>query len=103
MISARRALYGSVEVINVASGATRTWTGRSAPGYWPGVPAWAGTAWSWSPGGTTPAPGMIPAEITGVRRLDAAAPGGSPGRGTAHRLSRLRAGPGIRADHTGRR
>ncbi|MGH3201721.1 MAG: hypothetical protein ACRDP5_06670, partial [Streptosporangiaceae bacterium] len=34
-------LYGSVEVINVASGAVRTWTGRGAPGYWPGVPAWA--------------------------------------------------------------
>jgi hypothetical protein len=22
-------------------GATRTWIGRSTPGYWPGVPAWA--------------------------------------------------------------
>jgi hypothetical protein len=27
------ALYGSVEVIKGASGATRTWTGRSTPGY----------------------------------------------------------------------
>ena len=34
-------LYGSVEVINLASGGTRTWTGQSTPGYWPGVPAWA--------------------------------------------------------------
>jgi hypothetical protein len=33
-------LSGSVELINVADGATRTWTGRSAPGYWPGTPAW---------------------------------------------------------------
>ena len=31
-------LYGSVEVINLASGGTRTWTGQSTPGYWPGVP-----------------------------------------------------------------
>jgi len=36
-------LYGSVEVINVASGAIRTWTGQSTPGYWPGIPAWAST------------------------------------------------------------
>ena len=70
-------LYGSVEVINVASGATRTWTGPGAPGYWPGVPACAG-------GGTVVVPwwhdighGMIPAEITGVCRLDLAAPGGT--------------------------
>jgi hypothetical protein len=69
-------LQGSVEVINVASGATRTWTGRGAPGYWPGVPAWAD--------GTVVVPwwhdighGMIPAQITGVRQLDLAAPGGS--------------------------
>jgi hypothetical protein len=71
------ALYGSVEIINVASGATRTWTGRSAPGYWPGVPAWASDGsvvvlW-WHDTGN----GMDPAEITGVRWLDAAAPGGS--------------------------
>jgi hypothetical protein len=73
-------LYGSVEVINVARGTTRTWTGRGAPGYWPGVPAWAdGTVavpW-WHDTGH----GMIPAEITGVRDLDLglglAAPGGS--------------------------
>jgi hypothetical protein len=69
-------LTGSVEVINVASGATRTWTGRGAPGYWPGVPAWAD--------GTVVVPwwhdighGMVPAQITGVRQLDLAAPGGS--------------------------
>jgi hypothetical protein len=70
-------LSGSVELINVADGATRTWTGRSAPGYWPGTPAWVsdGTVvvpW-WH--GTTQS--MVPAEITGIRQLDARAPGGS--------------------------
>ena len=32
-------LYGSLGVINLTSGATRTWTGRSTPGYWPGIPS----------------------------------------------------------------
>jgi len=31
--------YGSVEVLNVASGVTRTWAGLGEPGYWPGVPS----------------------------------------------------------------
>lgn len=71
------ALYGSVEVINLASGATRAWTGKSAPDYWPGAPAWAsdGTvavAW-WH----STSPGTIPAQVTGIRHLDTAAPGGS--------------------------
>jgi hypothetical protein len=69
--------YGSVEVLDVASGVTRTWTGQDMPGYWPGVPSWAagGTvAVAWWHGS---AQSMIPAEITGVRHLDAAAPGGS--------------------------
>ena len=72
--------YGSVEVLIVASGAnptTRTWTGRSAPGYWPGVPSWAGddtvvVLWWHSTSQST-----TPAELTGVRELDLAAPGGS--------------------------
>jgi hypothetical protein len=71
------ALYGSVEVIDLASGRTRTWTGQNAPGYWPGTPAWVGegtvaVSW-WHDTGY----GMIPAEITGVRQLDLAAPGSS--------------------------
>jgi len=71
------ALYGSVEVISVASGATRTWTGRSAPGYWPGVPSWAGDDTVVVPWWHSASQSMIPAEITGVRELDLAAPGGS--------------------------
>ena len=70
-------LYGSVEVINVASGATRAWTGRGAPGYWPGVPSWAGDGTVVVPWWHDIGHGMIPAEITGVRYLDLAAPGGS--------------------------
>jgi len=70
-------LYGSVEVINVAGGATRTWTGRSAPGYWPGVPSWAGDGTVVVPWWHDTGHGMIPAEVTGVRYLDLAAPGGS--------------------------
>ena len=70
-------LYGSVEAINVASGATRTWTGQSAPGYWPGVPSWAAGDTIVVPWWHSTSQGMIPAEITGVRELDLAAPGGS--------------------------
>ena len=70
-------LYGSVEVINVASGATRTWTGGGAPGYWPGVPSWAGDGAVMVPWWHDLGHGMIPAEITGVRQLDLAAPGSS--------------------------
>lgn len=70
-------LYGSVEVITVASGATRTWAGQSAPGYWPGVPAWAGDGTVVVPWWHDTGNGMGPAEITGVRQLDLAAPGGS--------------------------
>jgi hypothetical protein len=77
-------LYGSVKVINLISGETRTWTGQSTPGYWPGVPAWASddtvvVPWWHSAVGMNPArpPGMIPAVITGIRQIDAAEPGGS--------------------------
>jgi len=70
-------LYGSVVVITLASGATRTWSGRGAPGYWPGIPAWAGDGTVVVPWwhGTTGS--MTPAEITGTRQLDAAASGAS--------------------------
>ena len=70
-------LYGSVEVINVASGATRTWTDRGGPGYWPGVPSWAGDGTVVIPWWHDIGHGMIPAEITGVRYLDLATPGGN--------------------------
>jgi len=70
-------LYGSVEVLSVAGALIRTWTGQGAPGYWPGVPSWAGDGtvvvlWWHSTSQRT-----IPAEITGVRELDLAAPGDS--------------------------
>jgi hypothetical protein len=70
-------LYGSVEVINVASGATRTWTGRGAPGYWPGVPSWAGDGTVVVPWWHDTGHLMGPAAISGVRDLDLAAPGSS--------------------------
>jgi hypothetical protein len=71
-------LYGSVEVLDVASGATpttRTWTGQGAPGYWPGVPSWAGDGTVVVPWWHSTSQSTIPAEITGVRELDLAAPG----------------------------
>ena len=70
-------LYGTVEVINLASGAARTWTGHSAPGYWPGIPAWASDGTIVIPWWHSTSESMIPAEITGIRHLDATAPGGS--------------------------
>jgi hypothetical protein len=69
--------YGSVVLINVATGATRTWTGQGAPGYWPGVPSWAGDGTvevPWWHGGSA---GTVPASLTGVRELNLASPGGS--------------------------
>jgi hypothetical protein len=70
-------LYGSVEVINVASGATRTWSGQSSPGYWPGTPSWSGDGTVVVPWWHSISQSTIPAEITGIRQLDAAARGGS--------------------------
>jgi hypothetical protein len=32
--------YGDIELVNLATGKIRTWTGRSEPDYWPGVPTW---------------------------------------------------------------
>jgi hypothetical protein len=70
-------LYGSVDVIYLASGAIRTWADPSAAGYWPGAPAWASDSTVVVPWWHDTGHGMIPAEITGVRQLDLAAPGGS--------------------------
>ena len=70
-------LYGSVEVLSVATGVARTWTGESTPGYWPGVPAWAGDGTVVVPWWHDTGDGMIPAEITGVRRLALGSHGGS--------------------------
>jgi hypothetical protein len=70
-------LYGSVQVISVATGVARTWTGESARGYWPGVPAWAGDGTVVVPWWHGTGPGVIPAEITGVRRLALGSGGGS--------------------------
>ncbi len=71
-------LSGSVDVINVVSGVTRAWTGQAAPGYWPGIPAWASNSiiaipW-WH---STTIRNTTPAQITGIRHLDIAAPGGN--------------------------
>jgi len=70
-------LYGSVEVISVATGVARTWTGESTRGYWPGVPAWAGDGTVVVPWWHDTGNGMIPAEITGIRRLALGSRGGS--------------------------
>ena len=70
-------LHGSVEVINLASGATRTWTGQGAPGYWPGIPSWASDGTIVIPWWHSRSESMIPAEITGIRQMDSTAPGGS--------------------------
>ena len=70
--------YGVVQVIDLATGKTRTWTGRSSQGYWAGTPSW-GTGdstltlpWWHITSSTTGA-----ATITGVRQLDTSASGGN--------------------------
>jgi len=69
-------LYGSVEVIDLASGATRAWTGTSAPGYWPGAPAWDGDGTVAVPWWHSGSAGLVPAQLTGIRYLNAGTPGG---------------------------
>jgi hypothetical protein len=69
--------YGSVVLINVATGATRTWTGQGAPGYWPGVPSWAGDGTVEIPWWHSASAGTVPASLTGVRELNLTSPGGS--------------------------
>jgi hypothetical protein len=68
--------YGVVQVIDLATGNTRTWTGRSSQGCWAGTPSW-GTGdrtlvfpWWHTTSLTTGA-----AAITGIRQLDTSAPG----------------------------
>jgi hypothetical protein len=68
-------LYGSVDVINLASGATRIWTGQATPEYWPASPLGPATPRSPSPGGTTP-PGIrsrpsSPESATSISRRQA--------------------------------
>jgi hypothetical protein len=70
-------LYGNVEVITVASGAIHAWSGQSAPGYWPGVPSWSGDRTVVVPWWHSASQGTTQAKLTGIRQLDAAAPGGS--------------------------
>jgi hypothetical protein len=70
-------LYGSVEVIDLADGAIRTWTGQSTPRYWPGIPAWAGNSTIAVPWWHTATASTNPAQVTGIRHLDVAAPGSS--------------------------
>jgi len=70
-------LHGSVEVINLASGATRTWSGQATPGYWPGIPAWASNSTVAVPWWHSAAGYLDPGQITGIRHLDIAAPGGN--------------------------
>jgi hypothetical protein len=69
--------YGSVDVIDLASGAIRAWTGQSTPRYWPGIPAWAGNSTIAVPWWHSATPDMVPAQVAGIRHLDSAAPGGS--------------------------
>ena len=64
-------------LINVATGATRTWTGQGAPGYWPGVPSWAGDGTVEIPWWHSASAGTVPASLTGVRELNLTSPGGS--------------------------
>lgn len=70
--------YGSIEVINLVTGATRTWTGQGQRGYYAGRPTWGNDGrtitftWWYYTSLTTGA-----SVITGVRELDTAAPGGN--------------------------
>jgi len=72
-----QSLYGSVVLINVLTGATRTWTGQEAPGYWPGIPSWAGDGTVTVPWWHSVSASTMPADLTGVRELNLASPGGS--------------------------
>jgi hypothetical protein len=69
--------YGSVVLINARTGATQAWTGQGAPGYWPGVPSWAGDGTVEVPWWHSESAGTEPADLIGVRQLNLASPGGS--------------------------
>jgi hypothetical protein len=70
-------MYGSVEVINLDTGVTRTWTGQATPWYWPGIPAWASNSTIAVPWWNSPTRNTTPAQLTGIRQLDIAVPGGT--------------------------
>jgi len=72
-----QAPYGSVVLINARTGATQTWTGRGTPGYWPGVPSWAGDGTVEVPWWHSESAGTEPADLFGVRELNLASAGGS--------------------------
>jgi hypothetical protein len=69
--------YGDLEVINVATGTFRVWSGRGAPHYWPGVPSWTGDDTVSVPWWHSASRSTTPAAVTGVRVLDTSAPGAS--------------------------
>jgi hypothetical protein len=69
--------YGSVEIVDLADGAIRTWTGQSTPHYWPGIPAWADPSTIVVPWWHSTTPPTVPAEVIGIRHLDIVATGGS--------------------------
>lgn len=72
-----QSLGGSVVLINVLTGATRTWTGPQAADYWPGVPSWAGDGTVAIPWWHGESGSIIQASLTGIRELNLASPGGS--------------------------
>lgn len=68
--------YGVVQVIDLATGKARTWTGHGSQEYWAGTPSWgtddrtlAFPWWHVTPAGIS--------LITGVRQLDTSTPGGN--------------------------
>jgi hypothetical protein len=70
--------YGVVQVIDLATGKTRTWTGRSTSGYWPGAPSWGdGDGTLTFPWWRLTSPTTGAAAIVGVRQLDITAAGGN--------------------------
>jgi hypothetical protein len=68
--------YGGIQVIDLATGTSRTWVARNYHRYWPGTPSWAdgdttvAFTW-WHP--TSVTTGAV--AITGIRELDTSAPG----------------------------
>lgn len=68
--------YGGIQVINLATGTSRTWVARNYDTYWPGPPSWENgdttVAFTWwhLTSVTTGA-----AAITGIRELDTSAAG----------------------------
>jgi hypothetical protein len=66
--------YGGIEVINLVTGATRTWISH-AYYYWPGPPSWVGgdrmIGFSWWHDVSWHGPTVL----AGIRQLDVAAPG----------------------------